>query len=108
MGPDAVAETGLDEDATTTVNLVQAENEVMGDPIDSVDHIETASVAEEPVALSEDEVEALVGAKMGMEGIEVHIVKGHKFVKLKDLLPPPPVRGSFDVEQIRDSQYFFS
>jgi len=31
-----------------------------------------------------------------------------KFVKLRDVLPPCPQRGMFDVERIRDSAYFFS
>ncbi|KAL8279631.1 hypothetical protein RQP46_007944 [Phenoliferia psychrophenolica] len=31
-----------------------------------------------------------------------------KFVKLSDILPPVPSRGTFDLEKIRDSLYFFS
>ena len=31
-----------------------------------------------------------------------------RFVRLVDVLPPCPARGSFDVERIRDSLYFFS
>jgi DNA-directed RNA polymerase, mitochondrial len=31
-----------------------------------------------------------------------------KFVELTDLLPPLPKKGSFDVETIKQSQYFFS
>lgn len=71
----------------------------------------TDSAAEEedvPIALTEREVEELVGSKMALNGVQVHDVKGNKFVKLRDLLPPPPVRGNFDVEKIRDSKYFFS
>lgn len=31
-----------------------------------------------------------------------------KFVELSDLLPPLPKKGTFDVETIKGSQYFFS
>jgi len=31
-----------------------------------------------------------------------------KFVKLTDLIPPLPSKGTFDVENIKKSQYFFS
>lgn len=31
-----------------------------------------------------------------------------KFVKFKDVLPPAPARGTFDVSRIKDSAYFFS
>lgn len=31
-----------------------------------------------------------------------------KFVRFKDILPPAPARGSFDVSRIKDSAYFFS
>lgn len=36
------------------------------------------------------------------------VIGNERFVRLRDVLPPCPPRGMFDVERIRDSQYFFS
>ncbi|KAF5329259.1 hypothetical protein D9619_009016 [Psilocybe cf. subviscida] len=36
-----------------------------------------------------------------------HLVKS-RFIPLVDLLPPPPSKGTFLVEHIKESQYFFS
>lgn len=33
---------------------------------------------------------------------------GSKIVLLSDILPPVPAKGTFDLEKIRDSLYFFS
>jgi DNA-directed RNA polymerase len=40
--------------------------------------------------------------------IPIHTVGNQRFVRFSDVLPPTPPRGQFDVQRIRDSQYFFS
>lgn len=55
--------------------------------------------------------------KAGEEGLnldeiasEIELVTfgSQRFVRFSDVLPPTPPRGQFDVQRIRDSQYFFS
>ena len=41
------------------------------------------------------------------DDVDVRLLAG-KFVNLTDLLPPLPAKGSFKVEAIKGSQYFFS
>jgi DNA-directed RNA polymerase len=53
-----------------------------------------------------DDVEMSI-AEIGDE-IELKTLAGQKFVRFRDVLPPTPPRGQFDVERIRESQYFFS
>jgi DNA-directed RNA polymerase len=58
------------------------------------------------IELSADDVEAL--AKQNNSEVEQELVGTHRFVKFKDVLPPCPPRGVFDVRRIKDSAYFFS
>jgi DNA-directed RNA polymerase len=39
---------------------------------------------------------------------EVERVMNERYVNLVDILPPLPQKGDFDIEVIKDSQYFFS
>ncbi|EIW68704.1 hypothetical protein TREMEDRAFT_69156 [Tremella mesenterica DSM 1558] len=52
--------------------------------------------------LSEDDVRLL--------GVETKIEKinGQGFVRFRDIIPPTPEKGSFVVDRVRDSLYFFS
>ncbi|KAL7424567.1 DNA-directed RNA polymerase [Cryptotrichosporon argae] len=38
----------------------------------------------------------------------VEVIGGQKFVRFRDVLPPAPAKGQFDVSRIKDSAYFFS
>lgn len=58
------------------------------------------------IGLSTADVDAF--AKLNDNSIEQERVGSHKFVKFKDVLPPCPPRGVFDVKRIKDSAYFFS
>jgi DNA-directed RNA polymerase len=58
------------------------------------------------IELSPDDVEAL--AKQNNTEVEQELVGTHRFVRFKDVLPPSPPRGVFDVRRIKDSAYFFS
>jgi DNA-directed RNA polymerase len=58
------------------------------------------------IELSADDVAAL--AKQSDSEVEQELVGSHRFVKFKDVLPPCPPRGVFDVRRIKDSAYFFS
>lgn len=62
-------------------------------------------------ALVEDEVEELEEnpTRVGKAtAAEVASLLAGKFVNLTDLIPPLPDKGSFQVESIKQSQYFFS
>jgi len=52
------------------------------------------------------EADPLNEAKLETGDIDVRLLG--KFVDLCDLLPPLPQKGDFDVETIKESQYFFS
>ena len=99
-----------------TANLVNAEIEVMGEDPSISDEpdadLETISTSNEPAGISADEITKLRGSDKkspeGLEGLEIHELNGYRFVQVKDLLPPTPPKGSFDVQKIRDSLYFFS
>jgi len=58
------------------------------------------------IELSAEDVEAL--AKQNNSEVEQELVGSHRFVKFRDVLPPCPPRGVFDVRRIKDSAYFFS
>lgn len=58
------------------------------------------------IELSPDDVEAL--AKRNNSEVKQELVGSHRFVRFKDVLPPSPPRGVFDVRRIKDSAYFFS
>ena len=58
------------------------------------------------IELSAEDVDAY--AKLNHSHIEPEQVGSHRFVKFKDILPPCPPRGVFDVRRIKDSAYFFS
>ncbi|KAJ6615404.1 DNA/RNA polymerase [Mycena sp. CBHHK59/15] len=66
-----------------------------------------AQLAPAPEDAEEDAAEAVADAKKAAEAKELAQLMG-KFVNLTDLLPPLPAKGSFNVELIKDSPYFFS
>jgi DNA-directed RNA polymerase len=114
---DDTSSSNLDTADPTTINLVNAEIEVMGEEPSIADEpdsdLDSISASNEPAGLSADEITKLRGSDSkkspeGLEGLEIHELNGYRFVQVKDLLPPTPPRGSFDVQKIRDSLYFFS
>jgi DNA-directed RNA polymerase len=54
----------------------------------------------------DDEVEERTKSQI-KAAAEARLLDG-KFVNLTDLIPPIPDKGSFEVENIKESQYFFS
>ncbi|KAJ7619446.1 DNA/RNA polymerase [Roridomyces roridus] len=73
-----------------------------------VDELEGVSPAEEPELEDQDSLmEARAAKKKSDEAKDLAQLMG-KFVKLTDLLPPLPEKGSFEVSKIKDSPYFFS
>jgi len=75
---------------------------------DSEQAMETMAESTESasIELSPDDVEAL--AKQNNSEVKQELVGSHRFVRFKDVLPPSPPRGVFDVRRIKDSAYFFS
>lgn len=64
-------------------------------------------------ALEEDEDEDLIPSKRlakarAKAAAEAVSLLAGKVVNLTDLLPPVPDKGTFEVESIKESQYFFS
>jgi len=103
----------LDPAEPITANLVNAEIEVMGEDPAISDEPESTSTSNEPAGISPDEIKKLRGgdpkkSPEGLEGLEIHELNGYRFVQVKDLLPPTPPKGSFDVQKVIDSLYFFS
>lgn len=76
--------------------------------LDTGYELEGAAEAQEPasIELSAEDVEAL--ARQNNTEVEQEQVGSHKFVTFKDVIPPCPPRGMFDVRRIKDSAYFFS
>lgn len=67
------------------------------------------------IELTNADLEALRrkrAAAAGQEAAEAEVpeevIERQRFVKFKDVLPPCPPRGAFDVSRIKDSAYFFS
>lgn len=77
---------------------------------------EKAAFADEKILNAEEEVDededvqddVLDVSDIGGTDVKRTIVEGVEFVRFRDVLPPPPPRGEFDVNRIKDSQYFFS
>ena len=88
---------------STRTALANAEAEVLG---------EEPPEADEPKSFTSHEVDTLLRKQRSNifteAGVQIHVIAGQKYIKLKDLLPPTPPRGEFDVEKTRTSQYFFS
>jgi len=86
----------------------------------SVSETEKSSIDEKDLNLSDVIVDTTdpdtkskkgTSAEAELENDELGEVDAHlfgKFVELRDLLPPLPKKGNFDVETIKQSQYFFS
>lgn len=76
--------------------------------MDNDSELDAESESNEPssIGLSAADVDAF--AKLNENSIEEERVGSHRFVKFKDVLPPCPPRGVFDVKRIKDSAYFFS
>ena len=92
----------------TEVTGITEEGEI--DPVESAEPNEDADETKEETAslgLSGDELRELAKRNVGQD-VEVHKFGEASFIKIKDLLPPKPLRGSFDVRKIADSSYFFS
>ncbi|KAG6865592.1 hypothetical protein C0991_001141 [Blastosporella zonata] len=81
--------TDIDESEVTNVSKLRAELNAQAQA-DAEDELVT--IDEEGQKLKEIELRQLMG----------------KFVNLVDLIPPLPEKGTFRVEQIKKSQYFFS
>jgi DNA-directed RNA polymerase len=96
------AEQAPDVDAaadSTEALLAEASVDVMG-----AEPGLTSDSEAEPDILSVDDIQDLVGG----DKLNIFKVGTQSFIKVKDLLPPKPVRGNFDVQKIRNSSYFFS
>jgi DNA-directed RNA polymerase len=81
----------------------------LGGAVETSD-LETKPEGESAEAVTEDaETDTSDEAESENDKLNDHDVQLlGKFVDLCDLLPPLPKKGSFDVETIKSSQYFFS
>lgn len=67
----------------------------------------TSSNEPSSLGLTNDDL-AELARRNHLSGVDEERINNQRFVKFKDLLPPCPPRGVFDVQRIRESAYFFS
>jgi len=80
-----------------------------------VEALTQSDSAKEKVEAADEETTNDTQSENGEDGKQKAVKKERKadlvkarFIPLVDLLPPPPVKGTFRVEHIKESQYFFS
>lgn len=81
--------------------LVKTMEKVQGVPLKR-----TVEEEDEEAEVDEDEAEPKKGKKAALDAASLAL--HGKFVDVTRLLPPLPKKGTFEVENIKDSQYFFS
>ncbi|TEB18252.1 mitochondrial RNA polymerase [Coprinellus micaceus] len=92
---DAGASTAVIEDVSLPSAAAQA-----------ADILASLGMAEEDVVESKVETKEKEERRVKMEVAERNLL--NKFIDVTSVLPPVPDRGTFDVNQIKESQYFFS
>lgn len=60
------------------------------------------------IALSQADLASLRKRRDDNSAISEEVINNQRFVKFKDVIPPCPPRGAFDVTRVQDSAYFFS
>ncbi|KAG6896061.1 hypothetical protein C0992_010594 [Termitomyces sp. T32_za158] len=97
---DGLKELLVVSDTTETTDIDESE-------VENVEHLCDEFNAQVGEQAEEDGVAAEDQEDMKIKHSEMRKLMG-KFVNLVDLIPPLPEKGSFRVEQIKKSQYFFS
>lgn len=60
------------------------------------------------LALTQADLASLRKKRDGKAAPPEEVIQNQRFVKFKDVIPPCPPRGAFDVTRVQDSAYFFS
>lgn len=60
------------------------------------------------IALTQADLASLRKKRDGKAALPEEVIQNQRFVKFKDVIPPCPPRGAFDVTRVQDSAYFFS
>ena len=60
------------------------------------------------IALSQADLTMLRKRRDDKSALPEEVISNQRFVKFKDVIPPCPPRGAFDVKRVSDSAYFFS
>lgn len=96
--------TNSDSDARFDEAILNAEVDLIASTPEQVE-----AKAAEALCLSADKVIEMSG-KSSMDGEEADTFRAGKqhWVKFKDVLPPCPPRGVFEVRRVKQSAYFFS
>ncbi|KAG6872157.1 hypothetical protein C0995_012475 [Termitomyces sp. Mi166 len=97
---DSLKELLIVSDTTETTDIDESEVKNVEHLCDTLDAQAAEAAAEETIVEDDED-----GVKV--KHAELRKLMG-KFVNLVDLIPPLPEKGSFRVEQIKKSQYFFS
>lgn len=103
-------EKAIDAVTSLTAESITEEDSPFAPAIDDVldtENVESGSTLG-PAGLIEDDLRDLVKQQQSQTTYNEEKIGRHRFVRLRDVLPPAPVRGDFDVNRIRDSAYFFS
>lgn len=101
---DEVAADAAADAAEAEAALSASLDDVDVDDLDPFDFDTPASKKDEAIELDAAELEGLT------EGSEIEVIKqgDFKFVRFRDVIPAAPARGDWQVERIRESEYFFS
>lgn len=93
-----------------TTKAVESPEAALAEAEDLADADADADLDPDSAIVNEKVVEGSEGIDLSEVNADVEVLtlNGHKFVRVRDILPRPPPRGVFDVEKIRDSAYFFS
>jgi DNA-directed RNA polymerase, mitochondrial len=79
----------------------------LDDIVETIDSAKKSQNSKKDVTDDSDQQEDEADSKTdGLKQADAHLLG--KFVELCDLLPPLPQKGTFEVETIKGSQYFFS
>ncbi|ODN96443.1 DNA-directed RNA polymerase, mitochondrial [Cryptococcus wingfieldii CBS 7118] len=82
--------------AEAEVDLITSSNEV------------TEAKAAESMGLSAGKLDEIAGLAVSGQEIPTMKMGGQAWVRFKDVLPPCPPRGIFQVQKVKESAYFFS
>ncbi|ODN75356.1 hypothetical protein, variant 1 [Cryptococcus amylolentus CBS 6039] len=82
--------------AEAEVDLITSSNEV------------TEATAAESMGLSTGKLDEIAGLAVSGQEIPTMKMGGQAWVRFKDVLPPCPPRGIFQVQKVKESAYFFS
>jgi DNA-directed RNA polymerase len=102
-----LAETVPDKDNTSATSAALVDSET---PCNLSEDGEDPESESESESESDEDVQLIPNRRRGRKpkSVDTDEALRGRFLELTDLLPPLPKKGSFNVETIKGSQYFFS